>query len=66
MAKVIVTLAEASKLTGVSERTLRRWIKAGKLESFWYRMPSGQKCRAVERDEVRAVAGLPFPAATAG
>jgi len=52
-----LSLSEAAQLLGISERTTRRWIKAGKLRAYKpgrdYRIPESAVTALIEESEVR-------------
>lgn len=56
-----LSLSEVAGLMGVSERTVRRWIKAGKLRAFKpgrdYRIPESAVRTFVEESEISPKAG---------
>jgi excisionase family DNA binding protein len=58
-----LTLSEVAGTMGVSERTVRRWIKSGKLRAYKpgrdYRIPESAVRTLVEESEISPKAGAP-------
>src|SRR5215204_6550846 len=60
-----LSLSEVAGLMGVSERTVRRWIKSGKLRAYKpgrdYRIPESAFAQFIEESEISPKVSAPSP-----
>jgi excisionase family DNA binding protein len=59
----LLTLKQCAEIAKVSERTIRRWIKAGELPASRHRNPSGQGAFMVKRSDLMPMVMPPAPTA---